>query len=172
MDLGRTVCKTTNPLCNVCPINNYCKSYVNKTVNKYPVKLKKNHKPHYNVAIGIIWKNKKLIISKRPIKKLLGGLWEFPGGKIETNETPKECLVREVLEELNIKISVNYLIKKFRYNYSHFSITINAFHCNYIKGTAKALQCDKFLWINPSELNLFAFPSASHKLFNEIKDLQ
>ena len=75
------------------------------------MKKKKKVKPHYNVSIGVIWDKDNLLITKRKKDGLLGGLWEFPGGKIEEKETAKEAVKREIKEELSIDITPKGLIK-------------------------------------------------------------
>ena len=96
MDLGREICTPKNPACYACPIQSHCSAFVNKAVDKYPIKIKKPARPHYYVAVGIIWKNNKILISKRNESGLLGGLWEFPGGKIKNGESGSDCIIREV----------------------------------------------------------------------------
>ena len=169
MDLGREICTFANPNCNLCPMKNYCLSYVNSAVNNYPLLPKKRIKPNYNVSIGVIWKNGKILVSKRMPNKLLGGLWEFPGGKVKKGETSKECLAREVLEELDISIKINSFIKTIKHSYSHFSITMDAYHCAMLGGSPRAIQCASYRWISPLALDTLAFPSSSHKLFNDIQ---
>ena len=169
MDLGRTICTPKNPLCMKCPIINYCGAHKNNVINKFPApKLKNKHKPHYFVVIGIIWKNKKILISKRPNNALLGGLWEFPGGKLETNETNQECIIREVKEELNVIIEPLKYIKQIKHSYSHFSITMSGYHCKYVSGTPKGMHPYEWKWIDPHNLTKHPFPKASHFFFNEI----
>ena len=82
MDLGRYICKPRNPLCNECPISGSCKAHKISAESLYPVNTTKKPRPHYDVAVGIIWDDQKLLITKRKEDGLLGGLWEFPGGKI------------------------------------------------------------------------------------------
>ena len=96
-------------------------------------------------------------------------MWEFPGGKIEAKETPKECLIREIQEELDIKIKINSFIKTIQHSYSHFSITMDAYHCSFVKGVPKNIQCAEHKWILPTELGDLPFPSASHKLFDDVR---
>ena len=108
MDLGREICTPNKPLCNTCPVSIYCNAYVNNDVDKYPIRMKKRSYPHYRVAVGIILKNSQILISKRKANGLLGGLWEFPGGKIKMGESDQECIVREVLEELNVLVFPNF----------------------------------------------------------------
>jgi A/G-specific adenine glycosylase len=81
MELGRTVCKPRNPLCQSCPIREHCLAYERGTQALRPVKKAKDPTPHYHVAAGIIYdKIGNILIAQRPLEGLLGGLWEFPGG--------------------------------------------------------------------------------------------
>jgi len=169
MDLGREICKPLKPNCDQCPIKKYCSSYVNNCVNKYPIRSMKPKKPHYCVATGIVWNNSKVLISKRNGDKLLGGLWEFPGGKIEQGEQSIDCVVREISEELNIQVKPLSLLGKIKHEYSHFAITMDVFNCKYLGGTPRAIGCADWQWISPSEISTLPFPGASHKLFKYIR---
>ena len=170
MDFGRFVCTNSRPKCHICVINKYCNAFVNNTVNKFPLKLKKTKKPHHNVAVGIVWKNNKILITKRPSSGLLGGLWEFPGGKVLPNEKPQDCVAREIKEELSLEINVQKKLHQIQHAYSHFSISLAAYKCKLIKGTPQLIGCADYRWINPKDINRFAFPRANHKLFNKIYD--
>lgn len=168
MDLGREICTPKNPDCNVCPVMGYCKAFVENSVDKYPVRHKRKLRPHYNVAVGIIWKNDKILISKRRENGLLGGLWEFPGGKLLENESAPDCLVREVREELNIVVIPGEFITRIKHAYTHFSITLDAYHCEYLNGTPQPIACDDWRWITPDKIKSLPFPQANHKLFPHI----
>ena len=165
MDLGREICTSQNPKCESCPINFICKAYNANETNIYPVKSPQIKKPIYDVAVGLIWQNNKILISKRTKDKLLGGLWELPGGKKYKKENLKECLKRELLEELDIKVEINKKIGKIKHLYSHFGINMTGYICNYKKGTAKALASEKIQWINFQDIPNFAFPRSTIKLF-------
>ena len=86
MDLGRYICKPQNPLCNECPLEESCIAHKTGDQDMYPAKVAKKARPHYDVAVGIICDGSKLLITKRKQDGLLGGLWEFPGGKIKNAE--------------------------------------------------------------------------------------
>ena len=103
---------------------------------------------------------------------MLGGLWEFPGGKIDTKESTEECIKREIKEELNINIMPYKYINSIEHAYSHFSISMHAFHCNFVSGKPKAIGCDKFMWVKVKDITSLAFPKANHKLFNDIPTIQ
>jgi len=170
--LGRFICKPKKPLCNECPIKTQCLSFINNTTQCYPVRINKKRKPHYEVVVGIIWKNDKILISKRKPGGLLGGLWEFPGGKMQNNETKEECIRREVKEELNININPYQYINSINHAYSHFSISMHAFHCHLISGSAKAVTCDNFMWTKVDNIVKLPFPKANHKIFNDLPCVQ
>ena len=165
MELGETICTPRNTKCDNCPINYYCLAFKNKMVDKYPTKVPKIEKPHFNIAVGIIWKENKIIITKRKPKGLLGGLWEFPGGKVINKESLKECVYREIKEELEIEIEVGDLIQEIKHQYSHFKITLYAFHCFYKKGNFKMNNCTEIKMVSISDFKKYAFPKANHKLF-------
>ena len=172
MDLGRYICKPQNPDCNICPIEFDCTSYKNGNTNDFPVKEAKKIKPHYNVAVGIIWNKSQLLITKRREDGLLGGLWEFPGGKIIKKETAKSAVKREIFEELSIKIKPEKLIYSVDHHYSHFSVTIHAINCSYRGGDIILNGPTDYKWISTDQFSKFAFPKASIKLFDAIKGLK
>ncbi len=170
MDLARYVCRVRTPLCERCPVSEFCLAYVNNHVDKYPLKKKKPVRPHQNIAVGVIWNGDKILVSRRPSKGLLGGLWEFPGGKIIPPETPQECVLREVREELGISVQVGDMIARIQHGYTHFSITLKSYHCRYVDGQPEATGCDEWRWISPSEISSLAFPGANHKFFHKIPE--
>ena len=126
-------------------------------------------KPKNHVAIEIIWKNVKILITKRWPHKFLEGMWKFPGGKVENNETSKECLAREMVAELGIIVKIHSFIKVIKRSYSHCYITMDTYHCSIISGEPVAIQCAEYILISPTELDDLPFPSASHKLFDTVK---
>ena len=99
---------------------------------------------------------------------MLGGLWEFPGGKINSCESIEECIIREIKEELNITVRPKKFIKRIKHSYSHFSITMDAYFCELIDGSPSSVGCADWMWISPQNIKLFPFPKANHKLFDEI----
>ena len=100
MDLGSGVCLKAAPKCSRCPISDDCLSIQAGTQENLPVKKPKQKKPHYRVVAAIMEKDSSVLITKRPANGLLGGLWEFPGGKVEAGESDAEALSRELNEEI------------------------------------------------------------------------
>lgn len=166
MELGRTICKPRNPACGQCPIAEYCQAYTQGTQHQRPVKTPKPPIPHYDVTCGLIWNQNRdhLLIAKRPTDKLLGGLWEFPGGKVEIGETMEACLARELQEELGITVAVEAFFIRVQHAYTHFRITLHAFECQVIDGEPVCYDCAEWRWVSQADLQAYAFSRADRKI--------
>jgi len=169
MELGATVCKPAIPICSECPVRKSCKAFQMNEQRSYPRKTKKLKVPHFPIAIGVIIKSNKILITQRPPEGLLGGLWEFPGGKIKETELPEEACAREIKEELNISVTVQKHLGQVKHAYTHFKITIEVFLCNNPRGKIK-LNCSVgYRWVKVSELVNYPIPSANHKIIRHLK---
>ncbi|MBA64338.1 MAG: A/G-specific adenine glycosylase [Candidatus Marinimicrobia bacterium] len=170
MDLGSLLCKSSNPLCSKCPLRTNCYAYRNNKSDKYPNKIKTKTLPHYDISIGIIWRENKFYIQKRNLKSMLGGLWEFPGGKIKPGESAKVALKREIREECGVSIKNINKIGIVKHSYSHFKITLYCFYCREKKDSLELNNNAKMITIN--EIKNFPFPKANHKIFELFKQSQ
>lgn len=171
MELGRVVCKPRNPLCAECPVQKHCKAFANGTQNQRPVKARKGATPHYNVAAGMIWNEAgQLLIAQRPLDGLLGGLWEFPGGKQEADETLPECLKRELQEELGITVEVGDLFCVVQHAFTHFKITLHAFTCRYTDGQPQAIGVRDWAWVTPEQLAQYSFGKADREVIRALDE--
>ncbi|MFQ5823365.1 MAG: A/G-specific adenine glycosylase [bacterium] len=169
MELGALICTPQKPKCYQCPINFFCQAYQTlEDPSILPVKAPPKHKPHFNVVVGIIWKKGKILIDQRPKEGLLGGLWEFPGGKQEPGETLEECLVREIQDEMEIEIRVQGPFLTVQHMYSHFNITLHSFQCQFIGGALKPKKAIDWKWVAPKELTRYAFPKANKKILDAL----
>jgi len=122
------------------------------------------------VAIGIIFHQGRLLISKRKDDVHLGGLWEFPGGKRLHNENLEACVRREIWEELDIKVEVLRKLNSFTYQYAIGMISLHAYHCRIKEGSPKSISCSEFRWVLPSEIDRFPFPPATAPLVDQLKN--
>ncbi len=171
MELGRVVCKPRSPTCDSCPVQRHCKAYANNTQAQRPVKKRKAATPHYDVAAGIIWNDAgQVLIAQRPLEGLLGGLWEFPGGKQEAGETLPECLRRELREELAIEVEVVELFTVVKHAFTHFKITLHAFTCNHIEGDPQVIGVRDWKWMTPTELGRYSFGKADREVIRALED--
>lgn len=115
------------------------------------------------VSIGIVRKNDKLLITRRKLDGLLGGLWEFPGGKVEEKETAAAACIREIQEETGIQAEVDSFLTRVFHAYTHFKIEMDVFYCNYISGEIKLKGPIDYKWVRLEELEKYPFPRANLK---------
>jgi len=94
MELGAVICTPRAPVCALCPVAACCAALKEGAPERYPVKSPRRAKPHHQIAAALIWQEGRLLIARRPEKGLLGGLWEFPGGKQESGESLEQAAVR------------------------------------------------------------------------------
>ena len=169
MELGATVCTPKNPLCDQCPLSLDCVAYQTVKTDTIPYKSPAKKVPHHQIAVGIIVNQKnELLIALRPNDVMLGGLWEFPGGKKENGETLTEAVKRELTEELDVEVDVYKKFKKLKHAYSHFKITMHAYLCKLADGTPTANSSQEVRWISIAELSDYPFPKAYRKLTEKL----
>jgi len=166
MDLGATICTPRSPDCPNCPLETRCLARRAGTIALRPKRQPARKRPHYDIAVGVIWRDDEILIAKRLTEGLLGGLWEFPGGKRERGESLEATVVREVNDELGIEVEPGAKIAAIDHAYSHFKVTLHAYHCRYRSGTPKPLGCQEHAWVKPDELDRYAFPTANRKLLD------
>jgi A/G-specific adenine glycosylase len=170
MELGATVCKPKNPACERCPLSRFCKAYEQGRVNELPRKSPKAAIPHHQIAIGVVHKNGRVLIALRPSEGLLGNLWEFPGGKLKGEESLAECCRRETLEETGLEVEVGKRFSVVEHSFTHFRITLHAFHCRYLRGRARPRSSQKIRWVKLTELDDYAFPRANKKIIEDLRN--
>ena len=126
-------------------------------------------KNQIDVAAALIFRAGKILITQRRVDSHLGGLWEFPGGKREPDETFELCLVREIREELGVEISVGKLFKEMTHTYPDKIVHLKFFICRLIHGKPQLLGCAAIKWVGKSGLDDCEFPGADSKLLLRLK---
>ncbi len=169
MELGAIICKPKHPLCDRCPVQRFCLAYQTKTVAEYPKKKAARQTPQYHIAIGVVFKNGRVLITQRKPDGLLGGLWEFPGGKIKKGESAESACVREIKEEVSLQVAVIDYLAQVKHAYTHFKITMEIFCCNYKSGRVKRNGPVAHRWIKLDEIDQYALPRANHKFLPKLK---
>jgi A/G-specific adenine glycosylase len=153
MDLGSLVCLPRQPRCQACPLNELCQANISGRQEDFPVKRTREKVPHHTVTAAVLRQNGRVLIAQRPTDALLGGLWEFPGGKQEAEESLESCLKREIKEELGVTIEVGAQIGVFRHAYTHFKVTLHAFESKLLGGELKLSEHQAAKWVNLSALS-------------------
>lgn len=172
MELGATVCTPSNPDCGACPLQADCVAHKMVKTDEIPYKSPTKKRPHHQIGVGIIIKDKEeVLIALRPEDAMLGGLWEFPGGKQKEDEEMEQTVIRELNEELGVEVSVTKPFMKLDHAYSHFKITMHAYLCELENGIPEPNESQEVRWIAIDELADYPFPKANRKLTEKLMNL-
>jgi A/G-specific adenine glycosylase len=170
MELGATVCLPGKPKCDVCPVASVCLAARSGCPTDYPVKAPAKKVPHIIVGAAVV-RNRKgdVLIAQRREKDMLGGLWEFPGGKQENGETIQECIVRELKEELGINVEVEDFLVTVRHAYSHFTMDMHTYYARIRSGRPRPLHCQDYRWVQVTGLRDFPYSKADLNIIAELE---
>jgi 8-oxo-dGTP diphosphatase len=125
------------------------------------------------VACALVDADGRVLLSKRPEGKALAGLWEFPGGKLEPNETPEDCLVRELHEELGIQVKTACLspLTFASYEYEAFHLFMPLYVCRRYDGIPVGREGQELKWVKPRHMRDYPMPPADEPLIPTLIDL-
>ncbi|MCU0560393.1 MAG: A/G-specific adenine glycosylase [Desulfobacterales bacterium] len=163
MELGALVCTPSSPQCPLCPLVRFCAAHRSGATARFPRRVASRPVPEIEAAVGVVFKNGRVLITQRPAQGLLGGLWEFPGGKLREGEGPAAACVREIKEEVNLEVVVESALAQVRHAYSHFRIRLHVFRCRYAAGRVRRSGPAAHRWVRLADLDRFAFPKANRK---------
>jgi mutator protein MutT len=121
------------------------------------------------VAAGLVFREGKLLITRRSAGGHLGGLWEFPGGKREPGETFEQCLHRELREELGMEVRIVFLVEDILHRYPERTIRLQFFFCRWLRHEPKPILCDRLAWITAAQLSDYPFPAADARLLDKLR---
>jgi len=168
MELGALVCRSRNPACLVCSVTEFCRAYAAGEQEIIP-RPKKISYTKLDAVLAVIQEGDRYLIQKRPDIGLLAGLWEFPGGKLETGETPEQALCREVQEELGVEVIDARFLTTVEHAYTQFRVTLHAFACRLSE--PPRLRKGTHRWVTLRGMRRYPFPSGSVRFirFLELK---
>ncbi|HEY3227520.1 MAG TPA: A/G-specific adenine glycosylase [Planctomycetota bacterium] len=164
MELGQRICAPRKPKCAACPLRRGCRARKAGVQDRLPVKVARRRVPHYEIGIGVCFKAGKILVARRPPEGLLGGLWEFPGGKREPRERFERTVAREFREEVGLDVEVGEPIVTVPHRYSHFSVEVHAYRCRWKRGRARPRANSGVRWVAPEDLEGLAFPAANRRI--------
>jgi A/G-specific adenine glycosylase len=158
MELGATICRPGRPGCSQCPVRRCCRAFGANRQDRIPVVKKRKPIPEYHIAVGVVYRNNHMLITRRRPSGLLGGLWEFPGGKVREGETAEAACIREIREEVNLSVKIIDFLTRIRHAYTHFRILMDVFRCRYRSGEVLLKGPTAYRWITVEEIDRFPFP--------------
>lgn len=165
MELGALVCTPKRPDCGICPVQLHCRAYLADTVDLRPLPSPRQQRIDITMACGIIRNGPLFFIQQRLPDDIWGGLWEFPGGRLQEKETPMQAAVREVEEETGWSVTDLTPFTTVIHHYTRYRVTLHSFFCSLPPPVSEpkltaASQCS---WVPLSKLSDFPFP-AGHRL--------
>jgi len=128
--------------------------------------------PVHVVAAVVVNVKNEVLIAKRPLASHQGGLWEFPGGKLEEQELPEAGLVRELREELGIIVTDSEPFIEIQHDYPDKSVFLDVWRVNAFSGVAYGRENQKIRWVPKSELNRYQFPEANLAILTKLLNIQ
>jgi len=170
MELGALVC-AKKPDCPKCPLSEYCEALRLGTTGKRPKKKAPKTYAFIEMATGIVIRDGLALIQKRPPYGLWAGLWEFPGGCLEAEESPEQAVMREVLEETELPVVISEKIGVFRHSYVTSRVTMHAYFCEMAQNAPEPAPhaATEFRWVAPGETASYAFPAGHRKLLEHLR---
>lgn len=170
MELGATVCTPRRPACERCPLAGVCAALASGTPEAFPVVSPRRTVPHHTVAVGLLSDDAgRLFIQRRPDDGMLGGLWEFPGGKAAPGERVEVALVREWREELGVEVAPVAPVALVEHAYSHFRITLHAWRVRLVGGTPSTALPSAWAALDELE-DVYAMPRANRRVVEALRD--
>ena len=161
MELGETICLPRRPRCPLCPIGDSCRARQElpdpgaiPSVRSRPVR------PHVVASVIALSHRGRWLVQRRPSRGLLGGLWEFPGGKIEPGESPEVAVRRELQEETGIAVGAVEPVGSVRHTYSHFTVTLHVFRATVPDPSGARASRDR-RWVTRPEFDRLPRPKAT-----------
>jgi A/G-specific adenine glycosylase len=168
MELGAMICRPGRPACGACPLPGWCGAFKNQRVDVFPKKKKRAPVPHHHLAVGVVFKNGKVLIVRRPEEKMLGGLWEFPGGRLFPEEPAASACARIIKEKSGLKVAVRSKLTRVTHSYTHFKITADIFICALEAGRVRRNGHTAHVWVTLDKLAGFPFPASNHKFIPQL----
>jgi A/G-specific adenine glycosylase len=170
MDLGALVCTPRQPDCPGCPWRGQCAAYAGCDPHRYPVAEARSPRPHHVIGVGVVLNDAgEVLIDQRLPEGLLGGLWEFPGGKQEPGEAIAATIARELQEELAIGVEVGEHLISLDHAYSHRRLRFEVHLCRWRSGEPLPLASQQVRWVRPADLDAYPFPAANSRIIAALR---
>jgi len=169
MDLGATLCTPRRLDCARCPWSTFCAAYASGDPTRWPVSDPRKPLPFQVIGVGVVLNDVgEVLIDQRLEEGLLGGLWEFPGGKLESGESIEVCITRELQEELAIAVKVGEELISVDHAYSHKKLRFVVHLCQWVSGEPQPLASQQVRWVRPEHLKHFPFPAANARIIEAL----
>ena len=166
MELGALICRPKKPDCSSCPLTSHCLALKYDLIPERPAPKKSTKIIPIEMATGVLIHNGQYFIQQRLADDVWGSLWEFPGGRLERDEPPELCVVREFLEETEFRVEVDSKITTTIHHYTRYKVTLHCFLVSLLQQNSDPVlhAAQDFNWVSYADLANYAFPSGHRKL--------
>lgn len=168
MEFGALMCTPKKPSCDTCPLRSECRAYERGTVLERPVKVVRKKTEKIQVAVGILFDEEgRVYVQRRPEKGLMGGLWEFPGGKVEAGESIEDALRRELKEEMGVSVENVEDFMRLKHAYTRFQVDLRAYTARVSANSMVNTELEH-KWVKSEDLKDLPFPAANVRLIKRL----
>lgn len=172
IELGALLCRPQHPQCPECPWGALCRAHALGQEAAFPAPKPRKALPHYDVVAAVtVREDGRVLVAQRRPEDMLGGLWEFPGGKRQEGETLEAALRRELQEELGITLDVGAQLTTIQHAYTHFRITLYAFQCRLSAGEPRCIECADFKWTAIADLHALPMAATDRRIARVVERL-
>ncbi len=168
MELGATVCRPQSPTCLVCPVNSFCEAFHTARQDEFPYRRATKPVPEHHLAVGVIYKDNEVLLTQRQLDGLLGGLWEFPGGRLTEGETAEVACVRHIADVVNLSVTNVRYLTRVKHAYTHFKVVVDVFRCEYQTGEVVLKGPRDAKWVEVTALQEYPLPRVTHKFLGKL----
>jgi A/G-specific adenine glycosylase len=171
MELGALICTPKKPACDICPVQIHCRAYRADTVEFRPLPNGKKQKIDIVMACVILRNGSEYFIQQRLPDDIWGGLWEFPGGRLEEGESPREAAIREVKEETGWQLSDIVPFSTVTHHYTRYRVTLHGFLCTIPPRSTEPVltAASQHAWVSLEQLSEYPFPSGHRQLVSILR---
>jgi len=171
MELGAVRCTPRQPLCPQCPVAKFCGALHTNTIRSYPRRAKRAPLPQVSLVGGLVWKKGRVLLTRRPLQGLLGGLWEFVNDPVAPGQDPAATLVEHIKKTVNLDVRVQRRVAAVRHAYTHFKVQMEVYDCQWLAGRVRLNGPAEYAWVRPDALHDYALHGAVHKALKQFNQL-
>jgi len=165
MDLASGLCRPRSPDCAACPLRKACLAHRRGTAEVRPRRRESRPRPHHHEIVGVVRRGDgAVLLARRPVEGLLGGLWEFPSARRSRKEPTARAVSRAVEERTGVRCRTGRKLATLEHAYSHLGVTLHAYHCTYSGGRLRAQGYQECAWVEPSRLEDLALATAHRRI--------
>lgn len=166
MELGALVCTPKRPDCARCPLQPHCRAHRSDTVEFRPLPSSKQKKIDIIMACGIVRRGPKFFIQQRLPDDIWGGLWEFPGGRLEEGEPPLQAALREIHEETGWRVEAPTFLATVTHHYTRYRVTLHGYLCTLSPPWTEPVltAASQYAWVALEQLQHYPFPAGHRQL--------